>query len=213
MTTFRSRSYARRRFNAELPRSREIRSGRRGGVAGVLHCRGPLLLLLALLPFALGGQPAEAFRGWCMRDPVFQINGQIAHVLLAVDVAKLRTARALSPDEPIKIILTVPTGVDARFQGGDHGFGSGYDVQIKHAANLKPGLGGTPVQVAAFVPMNDPNVQVRVAFVPTMGGGPTPSSHAPHAPKSHGHRPPHANLVDGTASGTVNSWVTLSSTP
>lgn len=203
MTAFKSRSNARRRVAIDLP--------------GTLLFRWPLLLLLALLPLALGGQPAEAFRGWCMRDPAFKIDGQTAHVLVAVDVAKLRTARALSPkDTPIQVILTVPVGVDATFAPGDNGFGSGYTSRIEYDPKLKKSAAGTPVRVEVLVPMKDPSVQVRVDFVPTMGGAPSTHGHGHgqgHGSKVHGHRPPHAHLTGGYAEGFVNQPVSWPPTP
>jgi hypothetical protein len=152
-----------------------------------------------------------------MRDPAFMIDGQVAHVLVGVDVAKLRTARALSPkDSPIELILTVPNDVNAEFLGGDNGFGSGYLPTIEHDPKLKKSAAGTQVRVEVRVPMKDQDssVKVRVGFVPTRDGTPSTHGHGHgRGPKDNGHRPPHSHLQGGYAEGTVNNWVTLSSTP
>ena len=144
------------------------------------------LRLLAAIPAAL--LPAAAPRGaaarrtWCRVDPVVKVDGQTAHVWVAVRVKGMRQARALATG-PTRVVLRVPPGVEARYLGGDNGFGFGYEVAVAEDGALAAGA----VEVAVYVPMRDGAVPIRAGFV-ARGRGP------------HG---------AAEAEGAANAWLTF----
>lgn len=189
------------------PPSRLLRAR---GRSGAVHSRRSLFALPLVLPILGMPTGADAWRGWCRRDPVFKIGGEVAHVRIAVNVDKMRTARRLGTGDPIGILLTVPDGVDARFLGTDNGFGYGYDVRVEHSSELIATDQFLPVGVAAFVPMINPNIAVRVSFIPTVGDNALKAAAAPGT--AHGEPPVGSVLSPGSAIGAVNSWVAFTAT-
>ena len=119
---------------------------------------------LALVP-AVGPGGAGAFRRWCRVDPVFQIDGQTAHVWVSARANNMHAARALATGKT-KLALAVPAGVKVRHVASDDGFGHGYEVAVEEAADLDGAGPVLPVRVAVTVPMATGSVEVRVEFVP-----------------------------------------------
>jgi hypothetical protein len=105
---------------------------------------------LALLVLAL---PAAAARTWCRTDPLFSVDGK----LYRVEVASYPEISA-SATGPIRVVLSVPSGSDARVLEADNGFGDGYAVSIEYVAGLK----ARKIGVAVFVPARDGGLPVRV---------------------------------------------------
>ncbi len=167
----------------------------------------------------------DAIRGWCRRDPEFQIAGQTAHVWLAVRVANQAAARALSTGEPIALVLTVPQDISARYLAGDNGFGAGYEVSIEESGQLEVVGDVVPVQVAVYVPMTDPTVPVRIWFTPAgsarhdrakdrtkdrrSGQDERPAAEARRAGDGAARR--RSSLEPAEATGTANAWISFTS--
>ena len=87
----------------------------------------PMLGLLALL-LALQVDVARAGVGWCRADPVFEVGGRRGHVV----VASLEELWDVA-NGPIKVVITVPKGVNTRLISTDRGFGHGYDSPVAFA--------------------------------------------------------------------------------
>lgn len=129
--------------------------------------------VVTLVPALVPGE-ARAFRRWCRSDPVFRIDGQIAHVRIAARVSSRREARRLSTG-PIAIRVQVPAGVPAEFKAMDNGFGYWYDVELVEAA----GAGATdhtPVEVHVNVPMKKGGIRIRASFQPVGRGSLAPAA-------------------------------------
>ena len=136
-----------------------------------------LLGLLVLTPDA-GARPT-----WCKRDPVVQIGGQTADVLVSSYEAMNGAATG-----PVAIVVTVPTGVAAVLRATDAGFGGwGYDVRFAESDALRNTSRSLQVRVEVYAPATDALLPVKVQFTPRGTG----------------------RLSGGSASGTANSWVVL----
>ena len=147
-------------------------------------CRrtAPLLGLVAVL-FASIVPDAGAISLWCRVDPIVQIDGQTAAVLVSsYEEMKLLAAG------PTKVRVTVPPGVDTRLVATDRGFGGwGYEVSFAESAALKDRGDVLEVRIEVYAPALDAALPVRVAFTPRGGG----------------------RLLAGTAEGTANAWVSV----
>jgi hypothetical protein len=169
--------------------------------------RFPLVLtLLAILSVAGGVNGAGAFRGWCRADPQFQIGGELVLVTIDARVPNMSAARELST-APISILLTVPAGTQAWYLASNDGFGHGYDVVIEHSHELKVTDERIPVHVAVLVPMSDSSVAIRTAFTPA-GSAAQAKDDETHG-RSAGEGRNNGVLSPGTASGTANEWIEL----
>jgi hypothetical protein len=165
------------------------------------------LLVGALWPVALGGGDADALRGWCRVDPEVHIAGQTAHVQVDLNVPNLNVARQLGVGEPIRIVVSVPPGVDANLLAVDHGLGQGYDFAVQPSSDLTLAKGVIPVKVDAFIPMQDDGLAVRVAFVPAGSmSNQRPSHHVRFGP------PGSSRLVAASSAGTTNQWISVLAT-
>ena len=147
----------------------------------------PLLGLSAIaLPAALRPVGAGAGRGWCRQDPIVKIDEQTADILLASQ----RAMRTLATG-PVRIVVTVPTGIPTRLVATDPGFGrQGYDVRFAESDELPAERHLLHVQIEVYAPARDGltgPLPLRVAFTPRGTG----------------------RLVPGEATGHANSWVIL----
>jgi hypothetical protein len=174
-------------------------------------------------PLAPGDRAADAAgRGWCRVDPVFLIDGQVAHVRVAAEVRNLREARALSAG-PISIVLTVPPGVPTRFLADDSGFGDDYDVRIERSGDPAATAGSVPVRIEAYVPLDDPSVRILVDFAPAgsvrlrssqAGETGIKRGNAGAEPGARAREPQHRrSLSPGSALGSANEWISLATGP
>ena len=178
--------------------------------------RGLLVLALVLaLPLALGADGAGAFRGWCRADPEFRIDRRTVRVLVDARVHNMREARALSTGEPIQIVLTLPPAIRARLLASGTGFGAGYAVSIEHSDELRATAEILPVRVAAYVPMKDSTVRIRVSLDPAGSDGLSPV--AREAEESARGEDPIDPLLPtiaaGSATGTANAWISFATGP
>ena len=136
-------------------------SGRRDVVRGLLG--------LAAAGAALAPRPAEAARGWCRMDPVIEIDGELAEILVAVKFRDI-----LDVNGETLIVVTVPKGVDAElvtpgiwstrrgtFSGP--GFGHGERTKFVKSPKLKRTRNGIQLEVAVRVPARGTH-RVRVEF-------------------------------------------------
>lgn len=105
---------------------------------------------LSLVP-ALYPHEADAFRGWCRADPIFRIGTQKLHLWVAIRWPSKREAYRLSRG-PIKVILSVPVGVEAVRLDRNPGFGDGFDVEIDDDPNLTLRNGAIPVHLRVQIP-------------------------------------------------------------
>ena len=119
-----------------------------------------LALVPALLPSETG-----AFRRWCKTDPVIQIDGQSAHIIVAANVKNNRAARRLSTG-PIRVVVTVPVGISYKKLHGNNGFGDGYDREVVESKELTATDEVVPVHVAVTVPMANDAIEVKSYLVP-----------------------------------------------
>lgn len=126
-------------------------------------------VLLGIAGMALAGAlpaaPASAGRAWCRRDPLFRINGQMVNVWVSIEEGGQYESTG-----PIKVVLSVPHGVDAEHISSDEGYGFGYDVKIIQDGKLNEDSDRKEVEikVKAFVPARTKR-DVLVEFVPDAG--------------------------------------------
>lgn len=144
--------------------------------------RFTLAMILALLAIIVLIVPASAGRLWCSSDPIFMIDGQQVSVWVSSYGEMTSSATG-----PVKVILTVPSDVEARLLATDRGFGYGYDVEIVYSGNLVATSASLPTQVEVFAPATNNDLPVKVDLV-ARGKG---------------------RVVSGTAQGMVNEWVVL----
>jgi hypothetical protein len=138
----------------------------------------PLIALLALLIVAA---PASAGVAWCSRDPVLKVNGQVVDVLVSS-----YTGMTASANGPLRLTVTVPSGVSASVIASDNGFGYGYTISVKTSTTLKASSTSIPVRVEVYAPAKDSTLPVKVDITPRSTG------------------PVHGVSVQGHA----NQWVT-----
>ena len=138
---------------------------------------------LLMLGAALGATApgAAALRHWCRTDPVVTIRGDVADVFVSgpLDAPVLVTG-------PNRIVIRVPTGVDATLIASTLGFGKGEEVSFEHVRSLKATDRGTEVVVKVYVPAVNA-MPVLVEFAPRIVG----------------------ILAPASVEGTANTWVTL----
>jgi hypothetical protein len=134
-----------------------------------------------------GVRVASAGRSWCRVDPVVLIDGQLADVFVASDLAML-----LKSTGPIKMKISIPVGSKGWVVLTDLGFGKGYDISFVQTSTLVRSNGRTPCKVEVYAPAKDSSLPVTVNFAPrSLGSG-------------------LADILFGmSASGNANSWVTL----
>src|SRR5690348_16875053 len=95
-----------------LTDGRPRRSSQAGGKVIMPRLRRPALAAVALalvLSLLLSAQGVEAARGWCYADPVVVVDGQLADVYLASDLAMLTSASGA-----IQLVVTVPVNSTAK---------------------------------------------------------------------------------------------------
>lgn len=152
--------------------------------------RRPAVAALAMalvLSLLLSAQGVDAARGWCYADPVVAVDGQLADVYLASDLAMLTSASG-----PIQLVVEVPLASTAKVLLNDLGFGRGYAITITHSASLTKTSTHTQVRIRVYAPASSSSLPVTVTFAPrALSAGLT------------------AILVGASASGTANAWVTL----
>ena len=140
----------------------------------------PMLGLLALLVLAPG---AGARISWCKKDPVVQIAGQTADILISSYDTMNNAATG-----PVVVVVTVPTGIATVLRATDAGFGGlGYAVSFAQSDTLKNSSRSLQVRVEVYAPASDASLPVKVQFTPRGTG----------------------RLAGGSASGIANSWVVL----
>ncbi len=104
-------------------------------------------LALVFLALALTAHGATAGISWCRTDPVVDIGGKRAHVLVAspVDVVAKATG-------PTRVVIAVPAGVSTQLIEADNGFGHGWTVSFAHSDQLRVAAQGIEVRVSTYVP-------------------------------------------------------------
>ena len=135
---------------------------------------------MALLALLVGTMPAQAGVTWCRADPIFSVNGKIAHVYVSTYHENLNKAMA-----PTRVKITVPAGASTKLLYMDNGFGYGYDVTFHQSRSLSVTSSGTQVKVEVYVPATK-RQPVIVEFLPASLG-----------------------YVTLKRNGTTNGWVTF----
>ena len=149
---------------------RDVRLGRRAAA---------LLVLGAVVGVTAPG--AAALRQWCRTDPVVTIRGDIADVFVSGPLDA--PAQVTGPN---RIVIRVPTGVNATLIASTLGFGKGEEVSFEYVHSLKATDQGTEVVVKVYVPAVNA-MPVLVEFAPRIVG----------------------ILAPASVEGTANTWVTL----
>src|SRR5215217_9508544 len=108
-----------------------------------------------------GINAASAGRSWCRTDPVVMIDGQLADVFVASDIAMLLKATG-----PVRIRIYIPQGSRGWVALTDLGFGKGYDISFVETADLVRDGRHTPVIVEVYAPSRDSSLPVTVTFAP-----------------------------------------------
>ena len=139
-------------------------------------------LILAFVAASVTAPAAHAGKGWCRFDPVFIIDGDLVDVWIGSELRALTSVTG-----PTKLVLTVPSDVDATYVISDLGFGRGYDVSIQQSPGLRKTDRGIEVMVKVYVPAITSDLPITVDFAPRILGLLWPVS----------------------AEGTSNSWITL----
>jgi hypothetical protein len=138
---------------------------------------------LAALPAASAGGDASASKGWCRSDPAFLVGDRVVDVVLGSDPAMLAAATG-----PIELVLAVPVGVPASLLAADAGFGYGYTIAIREAADLLATTEGAQLRIAALAPATDDRLPVTIYFTSLDADG---------------------SLTQKEATGAANGWITL----
>lgn len=143
-------------------------------IPAVPRRRALTLLAGGTLPLILPGV-ARAGRRWCRIDPLFQIDGQIAHLRLAILVESRREARALATGA-IQVVVQVPREIESRYIASDAALGFDYEVSVEPADDLLATDELVPVVGSVLVPMAE-DAPVAIEFAPSgqgrlrLGGG------------------------------------------
>jgi hypothetical protein len=145
-----------------------------------------LLALGAVAVPALRPRAARAIIGWCRRDPIVQIDGQTAHILLSsyLEMDELATG-------PSEVTVTVPEGISARLLATDPGFAHfGYDVRFKES----PHLANTDRVLEVVIEVLSPALDGLEGPLPVL---------VDFSPRGNG------RLAPGQAQGLANELITL----
>jgi hypothetical protein len=134
-----------------------------------------------------GVRSASAGRSWCRVDPVVLIDGQLADIFVASDLAMLLKATG-----PVKMKISIPADSKGWVVLTDLGFGKGYDIDWVKTSSLKRAEGRTPVKVEVYAPAKDSRLPVTVTFAPRSLGSSLKDI-----------------LFGMSASGNANSWIAL----
>jgi hypothetical protein len=134
---------------------------------------------LAGIPTALAAlvatsRGAAARRAWCRTDPIVVIDGTIVDIFVSAPLGDLVQA-LLTVTGPNKIVVTVPSGVNAWLLLSDLGFGRGNTVSFAESADLQRTADGIQVRVDVYVPAKG-SFPVRVDFAPRILGILSPES-------------------------------------
>ena len=73
-----------------------------------------VLCLVLLASVIWGGSPTFAAWQWCSSDPVFEINGETVEVI--IDLAPYEIKDQITDENPVRVTLTVPNGVEAELK-------------------------------------------------------------------------------------------------
>ena len=128
----------------------------------------------ALAALAAAGRGAAARRAWCRTDPIVVIDGTIVDIFVSAPLGDLVKA-LLTVTGPNKIVVTVPSGVNAWLLLSDLGFGRGNTVTFAQSADLQRTADGIQVRVEVYVPAKG-SFPVRVDFAPRILGILSPES-------------------------------------
>jgi hypothetical protein len=146
-----------------------------------------ILMAAFLIGSAVTTPSANAARGWCRMDPVIMVDGQLADVFVGSSLEMLLKATG-----PIRIVVTVPTGSNAKVVLTDVGFGRGYSFEFKQSSTLKRTATHTQIRIRVYAPASSSALPVSVNFAPrSIGSSLT------------------AILFGKTSNGYANSWVSL----
>lgn len=129
---------------------------------------------LSLVP-ASSLHEADAFRGWCRTDPIFRIGSQKLHLWVAIRWPSKREVYRQSRG-PVKVVLSVPVGVEAVRLDRNPGFGDGFDVAIDDGPDLTLRDGAIPVHLRVQIPFAK-NVPART-WLRQLEDGPVSVGHA-----------------------------------
>jgi hypothetical protein len=147
----------------------------------------PLLFVFAC-SLIFGVSSASAGIAWCRSDPVVVIDGQLADIFVASDLAMQFKATG-----PLQLVIALPPSSTGSVVLSDTGFGlHGYDVRFVTDASLTRTNRHTQVRVAVYAPATDSTLPVQVTFAPRdLTAGLT------------------AILFGTSANGFANNWVSL----
>ena len=144
--------------------------------------RSGLLALLALLLLAL---PATAGKGWCMRDPIFSLDGKVGHVYLSTHDGLQRLNNS-----SLDVVVAHPFKVATKLIAIDGGFGQGMSVNFREtkegSTHLVKTAAGYEIEIWTYVPARDSSMPILVEFAPGDG-----------------------SVVTAAAVGTANQWIVL----
>lgn len=128
----------------DTARARRSRRSRRATLRALAGCA-------LAAPALLRAPGAGAIKGWCRRDPVVEIDGRTAHIVLSSDTAMHGLATG-----PTQLVITVPAGTATRFLADDPGFGHhGYDVRFTESPDLLADDRALDIQIEAYAPAAD----------------------------------------------------------
>lgn len=141
-------------------------------------------LFVALVASLVIGTPnASAGRTWCSKDPLFRVGSDVVDVTIASYTDMLTAATG-----PVKIVLTVPTGVTAAPYHVDDGFGYGYTITYATSSKLTNSATSMQVSVAVYAPASNGTLPVQVSVRSTSG------------PKQ---------IYLASVTGSANAWVSM----
>ncbi len=139
-------------------------------------------LWLGLMAAFMVASPVFAARGWCARDPMVMIDGDIANILAAAPLSA--TLKVTGPNQ---LIITVPEGVEAYTVFADPGFGRGWKITYRESSKLKRTANGIQLDIRLYVPATDSTMPVQLQFAPRIIG----------------------ILQPTTVEGTANEWIVM----
>jgi len=142
-----------------------------------------LAAVLAALVLCAAAPGAGARPAWCKKDPIVQVDGQTANIVISSHATMDEAATG-----PVEVVVTAPTGVEAVLRATDDGFGGhGYVVRFAASDALANTAHALQVRVEVYAPAADSSLPVTVEFLPRGAG----------------------RLAAGSAAGSANSWVLL----
>jgi hypothetical protein len=146
------------------------------------------LLLVLACSLTLGTSNAIAGIAWCRVDPVVVIDGQLADIYVASNLAM-----QLKATGPVQMVISLPPESTGKVLLTDTGFGlQGYQISFVTDDSLIRTASSNQVRVAVYAPARDGSLPVQVTVAPRSLNASL-----------------RAILFGWSADGFANSWVTL----